>query len=97
MGQLYNRLHMYNTYEREGVSHTSTLDHFYLSERTLPKVSDAGVFHHPDNSSDQNLFTVYLNPSMSPRTQIRPLLTNQELPGGWQVARRKITTRSGWI
>ena len=40
------------TYEREGVSFTSTLDQFYLSERILPTVVDAGVIHHPENTSD---------------------------------------------
>ena len=40
------------TYEREGVSFTSTLDQFYLSERILPTVLDAGVIHHPENTSD---------------------------------------------
>ena len=40
------------TYEREGVTHTSTLDQFYFSERILPKVLDAGVIHHVDNLSD---------------------------------------------
>ena len=40
------------TYEREGVSHLSTLDHFYFSERIIDMVSDAGAIHHPDNTSD---------------------------------------------
>ena len=40
------------SYEREGVSFTSILDHFFLSEELFVKVTDAGVIHHPDNSSD---------------------------------------------
>ena len=38
------------TYEREGDTHVSLLDHFFLSEDL--KVTEAGVLHHPDNSSD---------------------------------------------
>ena len=40
------------TYEREGVSRTSILDHFHFSERILPAMMEAGVIHHPDNNSD---------------------------------------------
>ena len=40
------------TYEREGVTYTSTLDQFYYSEIIQPKVLDAGVIHHLENTSD---------------------------------------------
>ena len=40
------------TYEREGVTHVSLLNHFFLSKDLLGKVVEAGDLHHPDNSSD---------------------------------------------
>ena len=40
------------TYESEGVTYVSLLDHFFVSEVLLQSVSKAGVLHHPDNSSD---------------------------------------------
>ena len=40
------------TYEREGKTFMSTLDHFFLNEQLMSNVEDAGVIHHPDNTSD---------------------------------------------
>ena len=41
-----------HTYEREGSTFISTLDHFCISEQLSAKVLDAGVIRHPDNNSD---------------------------------------------
>ena len=41
-----------HTYERDGSTHVSTLDHFFLTEELMNSTSDAGTIHHPDNSSD---------------------------------------------
>ena len=41
-----------HTYEREGNTYVSTLDHFFLNEQLMANVKDAGVIHHPDNVSD---------------------------------------------
>ena len=37
-----------------GVSHVSTLDHFFWSEQLEDNVVDAGVLHFPDNKSDHS-------------------------------------------
>ena len=50
-----------HVYEREGATHVSTLDHFFLSEQLLDNVSDTGVIHHPDNSSDHEPIYCVLN------------------------------------
>ena len=41
-----------HTFEREGNTFVSTLDHFFLDEQMTTNVKDAGVIHHPDNASD---------------------------------------------
>ena len=41
-----------HTFEREGTTHVSTLDHFFVSENLMSNVIDAGVVHHLDNTSD---------------------------------------------
>ena len=41
-----------HTYEREGKTFTSTIDHFFISEQLSARVTDTGVLHHPDNTSD---------------------------------------------
>ena len=38
--------------EREGATFSSILDHFFMSEQLAINVTDAGVLHHHDNSSD---------------------------------------------
>ena len=38
--------------ETENGSHVSTLDHFFWNEHLSPSITDAGVLHSPDNSSD---------------------------------------------
>ena len=48
-------------YEREGVSHVSLLDHFFISEGLSPKIIEAGVIHHPDNTSDHSPIFCVLN------------------------------------
>ena len=55
------------TYEREGVTHVSLLDHFFISELLLDAVTDAGVIHHPDNSSDHEpIFCVFESITLQP-------------------------------
>ena len=41
-------------YEREGVSYTSVLDHFFFSDALNSEITEAGVVHHVDNSSDHS-------------------------------------------
>ena len=41
-----------HTSEREGITHISTLDHFFLTDPLMEMVSEAGVIHHPDNTAD---------------------------------------------
>ena len=40
------------TTERDGNTFTSVLDHIFISEQLASSVLDAGVIHHPENSSD---------------------------------------------
>ena len=65
------------TYEREGVTHVSLLDHFFLSEELISKVTEAGVIHHQDNSSDHEpifcvLESLTLKPSVTKPTAHSP-------------------------
>ena len=41
-----------NYHEINGISHTSTIDHFFWDEQLSEKILDAGVIHHPSNLSD---------------------------------------------
>ena len=41
-------------HELLGVTHVSTLDDFFWSERLNSILTDAGVIHHPDNTSDHS-------------------------------------------
>ena len=41
-----------HTYEKEGSTFISTLDHIYMSKDIFKTTKDAGVIHDPDNSSD---------------------------------------------
>ena len=41
-----------HTYEREGKTFTSTIDHIFISKQLSARVTDAGVLHNPDNTSD---------------------------------------------
>ena len=41
-----------HTYEREGPTFISTLDHIYMSKDIFQTALDAGVIHDPDNTSD---------------------------------------------
>ena len=40
--------------ESQGISHTSTIDHFFWNEELSEQVYDAGVIHSADNSSDHS-------------------------------------------
>ena len=65
------------TYEREGVTYISTLDHFFFSEQLNLLVTDAGVIHHPDNTSDHSpiycvLESLTINPSVIKASQYNP-------------------------
>ena len=48
-----------HTYEREGNTFVSTVDHFLLDEQMIMNVKDAGVIHHPENVSDHD--PIYCN------------------------------------
>ena len=41
-----------HTSERDGITHTSVIDHFFWNEEFGSKVTDAGVIHLPENMSD---------------------------------------------
>ena len=43
-----------NIHEINGISHTSTIDHFFWSPGLTGNVLDAGVIHHPSNLSDHS-------------------------------------------
>jgi hypothetical protein len=61
-----------HTYEREGTTHVSTLDHFFLSEQLMNTVCDAGVLHHPDNSSDHEaVYCVFTSITIS-QSSVQP-------------------------
>ena len=48
------------TYEREGVTYVSTLDHFLMDGELSMSVLDAGEIHHPENTSDHDaIFFVF--------------------------------------
>ena len=40
--------------EKDGVSHTSTLDHIFWSENICEQIQEADVLHMPDNLSDHS-------------------------------------------
>ena len=40
--------------EINGVSHTSTIDHFFWSKSLESNVVNSGIFHHPSNMSDHS-------------------------------------------
>ena len=48
-------------HELLGVSHVSTLDHFFWSEQLGDNVVEAGVLHLPDNKSDHCLIYCIVN------------------------------------
>ena len=59
-----------HTYEREGATFVSTLDHFYMTKDILQTVQDAGVIHDPDNSSDHEpIYCVIESFSVSVKTK----------------------------
>ena len=65
------------TYEREGVTYVSTLDHFFFSEQISQLVIDAGVIHHFENASDHSpiycvLESITLSPSVKKASQSNP-------------------------
>ena len=65
------------TYESEGVTYVSLLDHFFVSEVLLQSVSEAGVLHHPDNSSDHEpiycvLESLALSQSVTEKAPYKP-------------------------
>ena len=65
------------TYEREGTSFTSILDHMFMSEHLAANVMDAGVIHHHENSSDHEpvysvLSSLTLSPSLSREVASEP-------------------------
>ena len=72
------------TFEREGVSFTSTLDHFYFSERILPTVKDAVGVHNPENTSDHEPIYCVLDSITIAQTITQPL-DNLPRPS-WRLA-----------
>ena len=55
-----------HTYEREGATFVSTLDHVYMTEDIIQTVQDAGVIHDPDNTSDHEpIYCVFESASVS--------------------------------
>ena len=65
------------TYEREGVTYVSLLDHFFVSKELLNHVTDAGVIHNTENTSDHEpiycvLETVTLKPSVKTPAPQKP-------------------------
>ena len=65
------------TYERGGISYTSVLDHFFFSDPLFTEVTEAGVIHSIDNSSDHSpifciLRSMNINFSASQKAQPSP-------------------------
>ena len=55
------------TYEREGITYISLIDHFFWSEQLNHEITDAGVIHHPDNESDHSpIYCVFKSLTLSP-------------------------------
>ena len=75
------------TYEREGVSFTSTLDHFYFSERILPIVKEAGGIHHPENASDHEPIYCVLDSITIVQTIAQPKESHPR--PSWRLASQK--------
>jgi hypothetical protein len=72
------------TYEREGTSYVSTLDHFYFSEKMLELVSDAGAIHDPDNTSDHEPIYCVLKSITLVKTVAQP--SNYQPRPSWRMA-----------
>ena len=55
------------TYEREGISYISLIDHFFFSEQLSHEITDAGVIHHPDNESDHSpIYCIFKSLTLTP-------------------------------
>ena len=60
------------TYERDGITHVSTLDHFFVSEQLFKEVRDAGVLHHLDNSSDHEpIYCIFESITVQPSVTLQ--------------------------
>ena len=73
-----------HTYEREGSTFVSTLDHVYMTEVIRETVQDAGVIHDPDNSSDHEPIYCVIE-SLSVNKTTNKSATYQPRPS-WRMA-----------
>ena len=65
------RVDFTHTYEREGKTFTSTIEHFFISKQLSSRVTEAGVLHHPDNTSDHEPVYCVLDSITLPSSSIQ--------------------------
>ena len=73
-------------HDLHGVSHVSTLDHFFWSEALDDLVVDAGAIHLPDNKSDHS--PVYCVIEFSNIDRQAPVQVQQKPKPSWQRSKQ---------
>ena len=84
-------------HEIAGVSHTSVLDYFFWSSVTGDSMTDAGVKHHPDNSSDHCPIYCVLNIAGIQPDKAESKQKQQQKPSWSKAAlKKKSPSRISW-
>ena len=75
--------------EKEGVSHTSTIDHFFWNRRLTDSIEDAGVICIPENLSDHNpIFCKLEVPAGAYQTTKKDAATRRIIPS-WRDSKEE--------